>query len=331
MNRRRLLAAVAAGVAAVSARGAQAQLSSRIYRLGILSGGAAPKDDILSSATQMAKFLGGLGYVEGRNLVIDRRYADGDFQALPRLARELVAWPADAIHAIGTAPLEAAGGATKTIPIVFLSNFDPVAAGIVQSLGRPGGNITGILIAPEGSLAPKKLELLREALPTAERIALLDPDDPAAGMQQQIQETRQAAVALKLELPVIVVRGRDYAGAFAALAAARAQALVVGAHSFFVRDQRRIIELAAKYRLSAIYEWPQQVRNGGLMSYGADELEVYKQAAIYIDRVLRGTEPAALPIWQPEKLRIVVNLRTAKALGISLPPSLLVRADEVLR
>jgi putative ABC transport system substrate-binding protein len=235
------------------------------------------------------------------------------------------------IYAIGTAAIQAAKAATTTIPIVFLSNFDPVAAGLVQSLARPGGNVTGILIAPEGSLAGKKLELLREAVPRATRIALLVPDDPFAGMQQQMQEVRKAASSVGVELLIIVVHGGDYDGAFAILAAERPQALIVGAHSFFVRDQKKIIELAAKHRLPAIYEWPQQVQNGGLMSYGASQVEVYKEVAVYIDRALKGASPADLPIWQPEKLRFVLNLKTAKALGLTVPQSLLLRADELIQ
>jgi putative ABC transport system substrate-binding protein len=294
-----------------------------------LSAGTWVPSDPFLSANRVPELLREIGYIEGQNLVIDRKY--GDFDRLPQLARELVKLRVDVIFAIGTAPSQAAKDATTTIPIVFFSNLDPVAAGLVQSLARPGGNVTGILITPEGSLAAKKLELLTEAVPRATRIALLVPDDPAAGVLQQIQEVRKAASSLGVELPVVVVRGGDYQGAFAVIGTEQPQALIVGAHSFFVRDQKKIIELTAKYRVAAIYEWPQQVQNGGLMSYGASQVEVFKQLAAYIDRMFSGAAPADLPVWQPEKLRLVLNLKTAKALGLRFPQSLLLRADEVIQ
>jgi putative ABC transport system substrate-binding protein len=331
MDRRRLIAAVGASMLVAPLR-VSGQTAARVYRIGTLSAGTRERpDEVAGSASQLSNLLRELGYVEGRNLIVDRKYAEGNFDRLPKLAQELTQLRVDVIYAIGTAPIQAAKAATTTIPIVFLSNFDPVAAGLVESLARPGTNVTGILITPEGSLAGKKLELLREAVPRATRIALLVPDDPYAGTQQQIQEVRKAASSLGVELAVILVHGNDYAGAFDAAAAERQQALIVGAHSFFVRDQKKIIELAATYRLPAIYEWPQQVQNGGLMSYGASQVEVYKEVAVYIDRVLKGASPADLPIWQPEKLRFVLNLRTAKALGLAVPQSLLLRADEVIQ
>lgn len=286
---------------------------------------------LLNIATRISELLRGLGYVEGRNLVIDRKYAEGRPDQLPRLARELVQAPVDVVLAIGTGPAQQAKSATTTIPIVFLGNFDPVAAGLVHSLARPGGNVTGILIAPEGSLAGKKFELLRQVVPRATRIALLIPDDPAAGVQQQIEEARNAASSLRVESIVVIVRGRDYAGAFTAMDTRRVEAVVVGAHSFFVRDQNEIIERAARLGVPAIYEWPQQVHNGGLMSYGADEDEVYEQVAAHIDRIFRGSQPSELPIWAPEKLHIVINLKTARKLGLSIPQAILLRADEVIQ
>jgi len=157
------------------------------------------------------------------------------------------------------------------------------------------------------------------------------PDDPGIGMQQQLQEVRKAASSLRVDLTVVDVRGGDYDRAFITIAAARPQALLVGAHSFFVRDRKKVIELAAKYRLPAIYEWPLQVKDGGLMSYGASDVETYQQVATYIDRIFQGHKPGDLPIWQPSKLHLVINVKTAKSLGLAIPPPLLLRADEVIQ
>ena len=330
-RRREFLRAVGAGAFAATSAGAFAQAEPRVYRLGILSAGFAMPKDVLNSATRVPELLRALGYVEGRNLLIDRKYAEGRSDQLPRLARELAHARVDLVLAIGTGPAQLAKSATKTIPIVFLGNFDPVAAGLVLSLARPGGNVTGVLITPEGSLTGKKFELLHQVVPGATRIALLMPDDPAAGVQQQIEEARNAASSLRVEGIVVTVRGGDYSGAFAMIETRRAGALVVGAHSFFVRDQREIIERAAKQGVPAIYEWPQQVHNGGLMSYGADEDEVYEQVAAQIDRILRGGQPSEIPIWAPEKLRIVINLKTAATLGLSIPQAFLLRADELVQ
>jgi putative ABC transport system substrate-binding protein len=272
-----------------------------------------------------------LGYVEGQNLLVEARYAEDRADRLPALARELVQLRLDAIVAVGTTVILAMKGATTTVPVVFLTNVDPVAAGLVPSLAHPGGNVTGILIAPDGTLAGKKLELLREMVPGAARIALLIPDDPGIGIKLQVQEIRKPAAALGVELIVVEVRGRDYGGAFAVTGAARPGALFVGAHSFFVRDEKEIIELAAKYRLPAIYEWPQQVQAGGLMSYGASDVETYRRVAAYVDQIFKGAKAGDLPIWQPSNLHLVINLKTAKALGLAIPQSLLLRADEVIQ
>ena len=274
-----------------------------------------------------------LGYVEGRNLIVEKRYAHGKFDRLPGLARELVDVPVDVIVAVSTSAALAAKAATKMIPIVFLSNSDPVAAEIVPSLANSIGNVTGVVIAPGGSLADKRVELLKACVPRATRIALLWLDSPSAGPQLQANETRAAATALGLALDVVVVRDRDYAHAFAAIAALRpsVQALVVGANPAFLRDRKEIIELAAKHRLPAVYEWPRQVKEGGLMSYGANEVETYERVAAYVDRIFKGAQPSDLPIWQPSKLHLVINLGTARALGLTIPQSMRLRADELVQ
>lgn len=330
MDRRAFLVAMASALA-TAPDGAEGQTNPRASRIGLLHPGSEPpaSDHVLKDYIWVP--LRELGYVEGKNLVIERKYADGNFERLPVMARDLVQAQVDVILAIGTVAAQKAKAATTTIPIVFLSNVDPVASGLVAGLARPGGNITGVLIAPDGTLASKKLELLKEVVPRATRIALMLPDDPGIGAERQVKEIQQAAAMLRVDLPVVHVRGRDYDTAFATISAGRPSALFVGAHSFFVRDRSIITELAAKHRLPAIYEWPSMVRAGGLMSYGANEAETYRQVAAYVDRVLQGANPGDVPVWQPSKLYLVVNMITAKALGMTLPPSLLLRADEVIR
>ncbi|MBK9604897.1 MAG: ABC transporter substrate-binding protein [Betaproteobacteria bacterium] len=267
--------------------------------------------------------------MSGQNLVLETRYAGGHIDRLPGLARELVQLHCDAIIAVGTSAVRAARAATSTIPIVMFGNFDPVAAGLVDSLARPGGNVTGVLIAPDGTLAAKKLELLRQAVPRATRMAFLAPDD--AGFRPQLEETRKAAIALGIELAVVTVRGGDYDRAFAAIAAERAEALFVGATTFFMTDRKPIIDLALRHRLPAIWEWPEQVRDGGLMAYGTSLLGLYQRVAIYVERIFKGARPGDLPVEQPTKFDLVINLNTAKALRLNIPQSLLLRADEVIQ
>ena len=306
-----------------------AQQAGRIYRLGVISFGTRTAGNA-GIAKWLDANLRELGYIEGRNLVVEARFGDDQADRLPGLARELVQRKPDVIVAIGTAAAHASKLATTTVPIVFLTNSDPVAGGLVPSLAQAGGNITGILIAPEGTLAGKKLELLMEFVPNARRIALLAPNDNIGFRLQQV-ELEKAAAARGVELTVVVVKRGDYAGAFARIGAARPAALFVGANSLFMRDRDQIIALCAKYRLPAIYEWPQQVKDGGLMSYGASDTETYRRVAFYVDRILKGARPSELPIEQPSKLLLVINFATAKALGIAVPPSLRLRADEVIQ
>ena len=211
---------------------------------------------------------------------------------------------------------------------MFYGNFDPVAAGLVRSLAKPEGNVTGVLIAPAGTLAAKKLELLKSAVPGAVRIAFLAPVDP--GIRAQVEETRQAAAALGLKLAVTEVQGADYERAFAALTVERPEALFVGAHTFFVRDRKRIIALAAKHRLPAMYEWSEHVDDGGLMSYGSSLAGTTRRLAVYVDRIFKGARPGELPVEQPAEFQLVINLRTARALGLAVPPALVARADRVI-
>jgi len=328
MKRRRFIESFA-GCAVAAPFGVKGQTARSTYRIGLLHPASPPlADPVLAGSFTVP--LRELGYVEGRNLVIERRYALGKVDRLPGLARELVESRVDVILALGPSAIKAAKEATTTIPIVLLTGGDPIAAGLVTSLARPGGNVTGVLIAPEGSLAEKRLQFLRDMVPRATHIALLIVEDAGPSVQAQIQETVAAASSLGLQLDVIVVKGDDYSVAFDAMSGTNAHALVVGAQSILLRDRKRIIELAAKHRLPAIYEWPRQVRDGGLMSYGASDVETYKQVAVYLDRILKGAKPGDLPIWQPDKLQLVINLKTAKALGLKVPHELLLRVGEVI-
>jgi len=327
---RRAFTRVAFGTLLAWSCGARAQSRGKICHVGILRASTRmPSDPILGN--WLGDFMRDLGYIEGQNLRFEEMHADDNVQRIPGLARDMVQLQPDVIVAIGTSPTLALKDETTTIPVVFLTNADPIEVGLVPSLARPGGNITGVLIAPDGTLAGKKLEMLRELVPQATRFALLVPDDPGVGLKLQVQEAEKAASTLGVELKVVAVRAGDYDDAFEAISAARPGGLLVGGHVFFLRDRKQIVELAAKYRLPAIYEWPQQVRDGGLMSYGANDGETYRRLAGYVDRICKGARPSDLPIWRPSVLHLVINLKTAKALGVTIPSSLSQRVDEVIQ
>ena len=326
MDRRAFISAVGAGLLTVRL-GAEAQQPGRIYRLGMLFPTARPPDQRAAASSSLTA-LRELGYVEGQNLVIERRYAERKVDRLPGLARELVQLRVDVIVAVGSAAIQAAKDATTTIPIVMYGGFDPVATGFVTSLARPGGNITGVLILPGDTLSGKKLELLKEMVPRAARIAVLAPDDP--NFRPHVQQAQKTASALGITLVVVEVRGGDYARAFATIAAERAPALFVGATPIFSRDRKRIIELAAKHRLPSMYEWPEHVEDGGLMSYGPTQNALLQRVAAYVDRIFKGAKAGDLPVEQPTTFELVINLKTARALGLAIPPSLLRRADRVI-
>ena len=320
LQRRGFLAALGLGV--LDARRAEAQTPGRVYRLGILRSTAPEKRAGIPAA------LSDLGWIEGKNLMVEQRFADGKLDRLPAMARELVDRRMDVIVAVGLAAGHAAKAATSTVPLVMWGNADPVAAGFVTSMARPGSNITGILIASEGTLASKKLELLREAAPRASRVALLLPEDPSVRLQEQ--ELQKAAAALGVKLVVVTVRGRDYDRAFATMVAERSGALFVAASSYFVTDRKRIIALAEKHRLPAMYEWTSQVEEGGLMAYGSDEAALIRRIAAYIDLIFKGARPGDLPFEQPTRFELVINLKTARAIGLTVPPALLARADRLI-
>lgn len=303
---------------------AEAQEKRDVYRLGVLAAAVPPE-----ALAGIAMGLRGLGYVEGRNLIIERRVADGKLDRVPGLARELVRLRVDAILAIGNEAIQAAKEATQTIPIVMGFGNAPVQQGFVTGLARPGGNVTGVAYSPDDvGLAPKRLELLKEAVPQASRIAVLATGEHSA--QQQIAAAQRAAAPLGATLVVVEVRNDHYDDAFLAIATERASALLVPASPMLFRHRKRIIDLAARHKLPAIYEWREHAEDGGLMAYGSSVSRLYGRVLAYVDRIFKGATPAELPVEQPTTFEFVINLKTAKALGLAMPPSLLLRADHVV-
>ncbi len=329
MKRRALGLPLLLGVLAPWPPGLRAQSKEGIARVGVLRPSAAPADRADLLLTGLPRALAERGYVEGRNLLLDTRWADGDPARLSELAGALSRSNPELIVAVSAAAVRAVQQAAPALPVVMFGNFDPVALGLVASLARPGGMLTGVLIAPDGTLAGKRLELLKEAAPQARRMAYLAPPLDAT-TQLQLNEVRSAAAVLGLELFEAEVRDGDYAGAFERLAARRSQALMVGGHTFFMRDRAQIIALAAQYRLPAIYEWREQARDGGLMAYSTSLYGLYQRLAGMIERILKGAKPGDLPIERPSTFELVINLKTAQALGLTMPRSLLTRADEIL-
>jgi putative ABC transport system substrate-binding protein len=327
MDRRHFLLTSLAGALAGPLR-AKAQQAGKVYRLGILSAAAAPDPSVATTPNLVPLALRELGYVEGKNLVIERRFAEGKLDRLRGLARELVQLRVDVIMAVSTA-IDAAKDATMTTPIVMgFGDDDPVRRGWVASLAHPEGNITGVIFAVGSDLAGKRLELIKAAIPQAVRVGVLATGEPGSG--PQIQEARRAAPALGVKVIVVEVQSRDYDRAFATMAVERADALFVLASTIFNRDRKQIIERAQKYGLPAMYEWREQVQVGGLMSYGGSLLELSRRVAAHVDKILKGAKPADLPVEQPSKFELIIDLKTAKALGLTIPPALLARADHII-
>jgi putative ABC transport system substrate-binding protein len=305
---------------------AGAQETAKVARIGYL----APAREVITYQA----FLQGLrdhGYVEGRNVVIEYRSAEEKLDRLPALAAELVRLKVDVVAAVTAAAL-AAKQATPTIPIVFPAVSDPVAAGLVVGFARPGGNATGLsLFAPD--LVGKSMELLKQAAPGVSRVAVLwDPAGTAEGQGKALLKSAEvAARALGVQLHVVGPRGpEDFDRAFEEIARARADALMVLSSATFFQRRRRLVDLAAKGRLPAMYPAPRFVSEGGLMSYAPNTPGQYRRAAAYVDKILKGAKPADLPVEQPTKFELVINVKAAKALGLTIPHSLLVRADHVV-
>ncbi len=274
-----------------------------------------------------------LGYVEGRNLVIEYRFAEGKSERLPALAAELVALKVDVIVAVTTPEALAAKKATRTLPIVFVAAADPVTSGLVSSLARPGGNVTGLSsFFPE--LVGKRLELLTQAVPGVSRVAVLWHPGflPERTEKDMLKGAEVTAQALGVRLQFLEARGpADFDRAFSEMTRARAGALTVLGTTMLFNERRRLVDLATKSRLPAVYPWREGVDAGGLMAYGPNIPDLFRRAATYVDKILKGAKPSDLPVEQPTKFELVINLKTAKALGLTIAPSLLGRADEVLQ
>ena len=308
-------------------RRAGAQSAGKTARIGLLTLAVTP------SSAMVEAFRQGLrdhGYVEGRNVGIEYRDADRSADRLPTLAAELVRSNVDVIVTESNVAALAAKHATQTIPIVTAIAGDPVDAGVAQGLARPGGNVTGLtLIHPE--LSGKRLQLLKEAVPKVELVAVVwNPNDPAAA--SFLRETESAARSLGLRLHTVTVkRAEDLATAFAEAQRSRAEAFILLPSAFFGGQSTRLVALATHYRLPTIYNHREFTESGGLMSYGPDLTALFRRAASFVDKILKGAKPADLPIEQPTKFELVINLKTAKALGLTIPPSLLLRADQVIQ
>jgi ABC-type uncharacterized transport system substrate-binding protein len=306
----------------------EAQQPKKIPRIGYLVGGSS-RTGFAHEAFRQG--LRELGYVEGKNILIEYRLAEGKLDRLADLATELIGLKVDILVATGgTEPALAAKKATRTIAIVFTSVGDPIGAGLVESLARPGGNITGLSnIAAE--LSGKRLELLKETNPKFSRVAVLwNPESP--GLSLAFKESQAAARALGLELQSLEVKGpEDFESAFKAAADKRTGALLVPSFPFFMSHRAKLVELAVKSRLSAIYADREYVEAGGLMSYGPSLADLYRRAASYVDKILKGRKPADLPVEQPTKFEFVINLKAAKQIGLTIPPNVLARADKVIK
>ncbi len=308
---------------------AEAQQAAKVARIGFLaqSLAAAPHSD-----EAFRQGLRDLGYVEGSNLVIEYRDAEGKFERLPALAAELVALKVDVIVAPNTVAALAAKQVTRALPIVFAVAADPVASGLVTSLARPGGNVTGLSILAS-ELVGKCLELLAEAVPGVSRVVVLWTPG-VLGERTDTDMLKGAEVtgrALGVRLQFVEARGpADVDRAFSDMSSARAGALTVLPSNVFVNERRRLVDLAAKNRLPAVYPWREFVDAGGLMAYGPNIADLYRRAATYVDKILKGRKPADLPVEQPTKFELVINRKAAKAIGLTIPPSVLARADQVI-
>ena len=309
--------------------GASAQQATKVARIGYLAVNRAANP---RNQEAFRQGLRDLGYIEGRNFVIEYRDAEGKLERLPALAAELVALNVDVIVAGSTIGALAAKQATRTLPVVFASTGDPVGSGLVTSLGRPGGNVTGLsALAPE--LVGKGLELFKQAVPGLNRVAVLwQPGGQGERTDKDLLKAAEgAARELGVRLQVVEARSAaDIDRAFSHMTRAGAAALTVLGSVMFSNERRRLVDLAAKHRVPTVYPWREFVDAGGLMSYGPNGPDLFRRAATYVDKILKGAKPADLPVEQPTKFELVINLKTAKALGLEVPPLLIAQADELI-
>jgi putative ABC transport system substrate-binding protein len=326
MRRRAFLATIAGGLLAAPLA-AGAQPAGKVHRIGFLGNSTEALE-----ANLVGPFREGLrecGYVEGRDLVIEYRWAEGAYERFPALLAELIALKPDVIVTAGTPAALVAKSAITTIPVVMAAVGDPIGTGLVKSLARPGGNLTGLAgIAPD--LEGKRLELLTQIVPKLSSVAFLgNPANPL-----HVTSEKQASTAAKdLHLKVVffpVQAEGDFDHTFHAIVGQRSGALVMLADRLFLHHRARIVEFTARHRLPAVYAYSEMVEVGGLMSFGPSYPEMHRRAAYYVDKILKGAKPSDLPVEQPTKFELVINLKTAKALGLAIPPSLLARADQVI-
>jgi putative ABC transport system substrate-binding protein len=303
-----------------------AQQSNKVYRNGFLS--TASLSSLSARLDAFRQGLRVLGYIEGKNIIIEYRSADGNPDRLPELAAELVRLKVEIIFAAATTPTRAAKQATSTIPIVMGNPSDPIQSGFIASLARPGGNITG-LSSISGDLAGKRLELLKEIFPKLSRVAFFEI--PGSSVLTR-KETESVARFLKVNVIFPEIRSPDdLEKAFRTATTKRASAVIIGGGGFFNTHRQRLIELAVKHRMPVMYTEKEYVIAGGLMTYAASIPDMYRRAAWYVDKILKGANPAELPVEQPMRFEFVVNLKAAKQIGLTIPPNVLVRATEVIR
>ena len=305
-----------------------AQQLKKVARIGFLASSSSER--VKSRLAAFQQGLRELGYVEGKNVIVEYRSAEGKFERLPEIASELVRLKVDLLVVEGAPAAHATKNATSVIPIVIGNAADPVGTGLVASLARPGGNITGLSDFNLG-VVTKRLELLKEIVPSASRIAVLwNPTNPTNPLQ--LKETQTAAPGLGVTLLSLEAKGADdIERAFSAIRKERPGALIVIGDPMFGTHQKRITQLTIKSRLPAIYGAPESVDAGGLMSYGTNFADLFRRAATYVDKILKGTKPADLPVEQPKKFEFIINLKAAKQIGLTIPPNVLVRADRVIR
>ena len=306
---------------------AAAQPSAKVPRVGYLSPGSSSDPARLRRFEAFRQGLRALGDVEGQNVVVETRWAEGRYERYPALATDLVNAKIDVIVTVGGAATQAAQHATTTVPIVMTVVFDPLGGRLVSNLARPGANVTGLSLIP---LVGKQLEALKEVVPKATRMTVLsNPDNPASATQ--LREAEAAARSLGVRLRALQARGpQEIDGAFATMVSERTAALLALPDAVFTNQVRQIAELAIKNRLPSIYGLSEYTEAGGLMVYSPNTPDLERRAATYVDKILRGAKPADLPIEQPTKLDLVINLKTAKALGLTIPHALILRADQVI-
>jgi putative ABC transport system substrate-binding protein len=332
MNKRKLGSFALCALLFALCSSAGAQQTGKVPRIGYLDNSTASGIAVLLDAFRQE--LSRLGWIEAKNITIEYRFAEQKLERLPELAAELVRLKVDLIVTSGGPTPLAAKKATSTIPIVMTSSVDPVGAGLVASLARPGGNITGnSSLVPE--LISKRLEILKDAVPRLSRVGLLRTPGGAIGSNPELllKELRPAAVALKLKLEEIEAQpdAKGLESAFQTAKQKQVGAIMTTPGRRFGAERKRIVELAVKYRLPAIYPQKEFVDEGGLMSYGVDDTDLFRRAAYYVDKILKGTKPADLPVQQATKFEFVINLKAAKQIGLTIPPDVLARATKVIK